>query len=153
MAFCRSHNGPAGHLGGINKAAWGARLLPTSTSACAMIWAHCGHFCQLLSKQLGCLGLKFPGPTHPPHPLIHDTHDITQSFQKPAISASCPLCSCNASYKTGVLLVHIWRGYNQASVNCSILNISNSDFLKYKMRQLIRSVFLNLVTCTQLACW
>ena len=79
---------PVGYLRGINKVAWGAKLLPTSTSACAMVWAHCGCFCQLLNKQLGCLGLMFPGLTYPPsttlstHPLIHHTRDITETFQK-----------------------------------------------------------------------
>ena len=28
---------PVGYLGGINKVAWGAKLLPTSTSAHAMV--------------------------------------------------------------------------------------------------------------------
>ena len=67
MALCRPCQAirePVGHLEGINKAAaWGVRLLPTSTSAHAMVWAHCAGL--LLNKQFGCLGLKFPGPTHP----------------------------------------------------------------------------------------
>ena len=101
-------------------------------------------FSQLLNKQLGCLGLRFPGPTHPPSPptypptpLIHNTCDITESFQNPA--------SCQ--HKTCVLLVKIWHGYNQASVNCSVLNISNSDFLKMQ-NVTLQSVFLNPVTYT-----
>ena len=53
----------------------------------------CGCFCQLLTRWLGCLGLRVAGPTRPPattlpsplpptHPLIHDTRDITETFQK-----------------------------------------------------------------------
>ena len=123
-----------GHLGGINKVAWGAKLLPTSISARAMVWAHCDCFCQLLNKQLGCLGLMIPGLTHPPshHPLpptttlIHDTCDITESFP---ISISCQLC--NASYKTS---------YNQAN-ELQCLEYFKLGFLEIQ-NVTIRSVFL-----------
>ena len=40
-----------------------------STSVRAMVWAHCGCFCQLLNKQLSCLCLVIPGPIQPPTPL------------------------------------------------------------------------------------
>ena len=48
-----------------------------------------------------------------------------QSLSKPAISTSCKLYAYNASYKTGLLVVQIWRGHFQASVNYSVLIISN----------------------------
>ena len=51
----------------------------SQTSARAIIWAYCAFFYQLPNKQLGCLDLMVPEPTHP---LIHDTHDITKSLQK-----------------------------------------------------------------------
>ena len=41
-----------------------------STSALAMLWAHYGCFCQLLSRWLGCLGLRFAGPARPPLKLV-----------------------------------------------------------------------------------
>ena len=93
-----------GHLG---------KLFPMSTSARAMVWAHCGCFCRLLNKQLGCLSILVPDILTP-HPLIHDTCDIIGVFKNQLFQLrSCQLYSCNASYKTGVLLVQIWCGFSE----------------------------------------
>ena len=50
-----------------------------------------------MSKQLGCLSVLVADPTHLPTgpPVIHNTCDITESFQKSAVSTSCRLCSYN----------------------------------------------------------
>ena len=56
---------PVGPLGGDNKVAWDSILLPTSTSAHAMVLAYCGCFCQLLNKWLSCPCL-LTAITHPP---------------------------------------------------------------------------------------
>ena len=49
-----------------------------------------------------------PPPSHPPPYTV--VTDISESVQKPV---SCQLCSYNASYKTSLLLVQVYRGYNQ----------------------------------------
>ena len=110
---------------------WGASKRRHGVLGCSQLlsvpWSGC--FCQLLNKQLGCLDLRFPGPTHPLYTtliILRYYRKFSKPSQKPA---SCQL-SCNASTR---LLVQIRRGYNQASVNCNVLNISNFDFLKYKM--------------------
>ena len=104
---------------GINKVALRYQWAPTSTSALAMLWAHCGCFCQLLTRWLGCLGLRFAGPTHPPattlpsplpptHPLIHDTRDITETFQK-TFTKPVILTSCQLVYiMLAITLVYYW---------------------------------------------
>ena len=77
MAFFRpcqamgSHNGAGGAPGGINKVAWGARLLPTSTSARGMVWAHCGCFCQLLPNSLAAWVSSSLDPPSPPPPYTY----------------------------------------------------------------------------------
>ena len=86
----RSHNGACGAPGGINKAAWGTKLLLTSASTHAMVWVHCGCFCQLLNKNLGAwVSSSLDPSTHPPPPshplthlLTHDAHDYLLSFSK-----------------------------------------------------------------------
>ena len=106
---------------------------------CHVVGPLYGWFCQLPTGWLGCLGLRFAGPTHPPtttlpsplpptHPLIHDTRDITETFQKtftkPVILTSCQLVYIyNVSYNTSLLLEQVWRGYNQAPQKYSALNI------------------------------
>ena len=100
---------------------------PTSTSALAMLWAHCGCFCQLLTRWLGCLGLRFAGSTHPPattlpspllptHPLIHDTRDITETFQK-TFTKPVILTSCQLVYiMLAITLVYYWSKSGVATI-------------------------------------
>ena len=61
----KGHNRACGATGGVNKVVWGYILLPTSTSARAMVLAYCGCFCQLLNKWLSYLCL-LTAITHPP---------------------------------------------------------------------------------------
>ena len=115
-----------GHLGGINKVAWDARLLPMSTSARAMVWAHCGCFCQLPNKQLGCLDLVFPEttPYNPTTlPLYMTLMIIQKIFKNQLFQLAVNFVHIMLAITS--VLVQIWRGYNQPSVNCSVLNISN----------------------------
>ena len=75
-----------GVCGGINGAAYSATLLPMSTSARAMLWAHCGCFCQLLNKQWVSGSMGSPNPSTTTYPLIYDTHDIkVLKSSKPAM--------------------------------------------------------------------
>ena len=73
----------------------------------------------------GLPGSQVPDPPshhHPPHPhpilppLIHDTCDITETFQKPpklVIFTSCQLRSYNANYKTSL---HMYFWYKSSMI-------------------------------------
>ena len=63
----RSTRGSMGPLMGINKAAWGVKLLLTTVWACQV---DCGSFCALLKTQHCCLSpcgwYCLPSASHPP---------------------------------------------------------------------------------------
>ena len=61
-----------------------------------------------------------PSPL-PPTPLIHDTRDITETFQKTFTKPV--ILTYNVSYNTSLLLEQVWRGYNQALEKYSAVNI------------------------------
>ena len=88
-----------------------------------------------LTRYLGCLDLRFAEPTHPPtttlpsplppnQPLIHDIHDITETFQKtftkPVILTSCQLVhimlTITLVYTTGASLA--WLQSSTREIQC-----------------------------------
>ena len=114
-----------------------------------MVWAYCGCFCQLLNKQLDSLGIRFPGPTHPPTPLthpplIHDTCDIAKVFIN--LSKTSYFNYCNSSCKTGVLNF-LWckSGVATSFTQQQCLEYFKFGFLKIQ-NVTIRLVFLIPVT-------
>ena len=97
-------------------------------------------------------------PPHPlllTHPLIRSTRDIpSKASQKSTISSSCKLCAYNATYVRNYIrirLIYFWYKSSmatsyQASVNYSVLIISNWYIFLEMQNVLLWTVFVNPVT-------
>ena len=91
--------------------------------------------------------LSLPTPSHSPI-LLYTTLVILQKvFKNLGYSTTYQLCSCNASYKTDVLLVQIWCGYIQSSFS----QLQCLEYFKFGFLEIQSwSVFLNPVTFTEI---
>ena len=54
---------------------------------------------------------------------MHDTHDITETFQKTFTKPVILTSSYNVSYNTSLLLEQVWRSYNPGPEKYSAMNI------------------------------
>ena len=156
------HYRACGDTGSTNQNWWGAKLLPNgwldlSMDVCISItyWVHSTSVCALTAGRTR-LWLAQPPPPSPDtipliHPLIHDTHDITEVVKYNLKNLQLILCSRVSyetlrKYKAALLIQQIWCGYNVTQENpvASILQ-NGSYFSKCKMWPF--GPFLNPATC------